>query len=377
MIGMFSNRMKNLESSGIRKIFELASTMKDPIDLSLGRVDFDVPDEAKAAAVRAIQEGKNSYSVTAGIPELKAAISNALSSEGVKTDAQLVTSGASGGLLLSLLTLADESTEVLIPDPYFVTYGHLVRLTGATPRWIDTYPDFRLTPQRLKESLKESLEKSGPAPKSRILLFNSPVNPTGVAYTAREIKELAQTARQFELQVISDEVYDLFSYDYPHETWLKYDPQALLIRAFSKKWGMAGWRLGFAAGPKDIIDQMTMLQQFTFVCGHVPSQWAAIEALKIDMQEQLSQYRKKRDFVYEGLKQAFKLKKPEGAFYAFPEAPRGDAEVFLQKCLKEEILIVPGKSFSRKNTHFRISFAVSDETLKRGIDGLVRIAKMF
>ena len=368
---MFAKRMKYLESSGIRKMFEMAQKMKNPIDFSLGQPDFDVPEPVKKAAIDAIQTGRNRYSVTAGFPELREAIMDALSQEGVRPEAVMSVAGASGGLVLAFLALADECAEVLLTDPCFVTYGHLVRLTGAKLKWIDTYPDFRLTPKHLESAVEGGDSKI----KQRILLFNSPVNPTGVAYTVSEIKALAETSRRLGLQVISDEVYDRFCYDFPHECWLKHDPNAILVRSFGKTWGVPGWRAGYAAGSKEIIDQMTMLQQFTFICVNTPSQWAAIEALKTDVSPLIEAYQRKRDLVYEGLRGVYMMTRPQGAFYAFPEVPGGDAEGFLKKCLEKELLIVPGKFFSSRNTHFRLSFALDDETLKRGIEILVRIAR--
>lgn len=367
---MFAERMKHLESSGIRKMFELASHMKNPIDFSLGQPDFDAPDPVKKAAIDAIQSGRNRYSTTGGFPEFRNAIMADLSREGISVETVMGTAGASGGLLLALLALADDQVEVLATDPCFVTYGHLVRLAGAEIKWIDTYPDFRLTPRRLEQAVRQT----GKGQKRRVLLFNSPVNPTGVAYTADEVKALAGAAKQLGLQVVADEVYDRFCYDFPHESWLKHDPGAVLVRTFGKTWGVPGWRVGYAAGPKAIVDQMITLQQFTFVCVNTPSQWASIEALKTEVTPYINAYRRKRDIVTEGLNGVYRLTKLQGAFYAFPEIP-GDPDRFLQKCVEKELLIVPGKSFSRKNTHFRLSYALDDKTLERGVDLLREVAK--
>lgn len=363
---MHAKRMEQLESSGIRRIFELGQKMKNPIDLSLGQAHFDAPKQVKDAAAGAIQAGKNRYTVTAGIPELRDIIARELSNEGVSPESILVTCGAEGGLLLSMLALADDSVEVLVTDPCFATYDHVIKLAGSRVRPIDTYPDFRLTPKRLEAACTE---------KSKILLFNSPVNPTGIAYTPDEIRELAHAAKRLGLQVISDEVYDRFCYDYPHECFAKHDSSAVIIRAFSKTWGVAGWRIGFAFGPKEIIGNMTMLQQFTFICAPAPFQWAAARAIDTDVGPYIDEYRRKRDFVYESLGRVFELKRPEGAFYAYCKSPNGDTESFMKKCIENEILVVPGSAFSARNTHFRVSFATDDETLKRGIELLIRLAK--
>ena len=363
---MLAERMKQLGGSEIRAMFEAAARMKNPINLSLGQPDFDVPQFIKDSAISAIQSGKNGYSVTTGIPELRSAIKNTLAEEGVRAEAEMAVAGASGGLLLALMATADVGSEVIAADPYFVAYGNLIRFVGANPVWIDTYPTFKITPKQLEAAV---------TPKSKVFLFNSPGNPTGIAYTPDEIKALANTAKRLGLTVISDEVYDKFCYDFPHECWLKHDPNAILVRTFGKTWGMPGWRAGYAAGPKVILDAMATLQQFTFVCLHTPTQWACVDAFKHDHSEMIATYKKKRDFVYEGLKQAFNVQKPTGTFYIFPEAPNGDCERFIAACMENEILVVPGKAFSRKNTHFRVSYATSDEILKRGVDKLVSIAR--
>ncbi len=361
---MQARRMEKLECSGIRRFFELASKMKNPINLSIGQAHFEVPKPVADAAKAAIDEGLNGYTTTIGIDELQDAIRKSLKAEGIEPESILVTSGAEGGLMTSMLALADENCEVLLTDPCFATYGHLVKLADSNIRRINTYPDFRLTPERLKSACTD---------KSKILLFNSPVNPTGVAYNDDEIAALAKTAKELGLQVISDEVYDKFCYDHEHTTFAKHDPGAVTIRAFSKMWGAAGWRIGYSFGPKDILDNMTMLQQFTFICAPRPFQHAAARAFDTDISHLIEEYRIKRDMVYDGMSQAFELNRPEGSFYAFCKPKNIDNESFIRRCIENEILVVPGSAFGEKNTHFRVSFATDDETLKRGIDLLVKL----
>ncbi len=347
-------------------MFELAASMKNPINLSLGQADFDVPENVKRSAIEAIQRGKNRYSITAGEPDFQSATKNFLHRQGLEVESVMGIAGASGGLVLSLFAFADSRCEVLIADPYFVCYTALIQITGATPKLIDTYPEFKLTPEKLKASASA---------KSRVLIFNSPSNPTGVAYTEKEISELAACAKSLGLQVISDEVYDSFSYDFPHVSWLKYDKDAVLIRSFSKTGGMPGWRAGYAAGPAAIIEKLKVLQQFTFVCTNTPSQWAAIEAFNTDISPHIQAYKKKRDLVCSVLSGSFNFVKPSGAFYIFPEIPGGDSEYFVKRCIERELLIVPGKAFSQRDSHFRISYATDDTTLQRGLEILVDIAR--
>ncbi len=157
---------------------------------------------------------------------------------------------------LNAMTTVNPGDKVLTTDPGFVAYEHLIRLAGGEPELINIYPDFKLTPERLQDTY---------SPECKVLIFNTPGNPTGVTYTAEETKKLAQKAKELGLLVISDEVYDQFVYDQPHHSYSREDEGSILIRAFSKSWGMPGWRAGYAAGPKVIIDKMITLQQFTFV----------------------------------------------------------------------------------------------------------------
>ncbi|MCM2278712.1 MAG: pyridoxal phosphate-dependent aminotransferase [Oligoflexia bacterium] len=366
----FADRMQHIESSGIRRLFELGSQLSDPIDLSLGQPDFEPPVEVQEWAIAAIREGRNRYSPTAGIPELRAALANKLHGEGIATaESVMVTAGASGGLLLALMALADANTDVYVPDPYFVAYPQLIRLAGARMIPIDTYPDFHLTPERLARAVAKADPK-----RRRLLIFNSPNNPTGVAYEALEIRRLAETARELGFQVISDEVYDVFTYETPHVSWLRTDPTAVLVRAFSKTGGMPGWRIGYAAAPPLVLEQMLKLQQFTFVCVNTVAQWACLKLLETDLTDRICDYRARRDFLRDQLSPRFGLIPPSGTFFAFPSCP-ADPERFLRKCLEKQLLVVPGNVFSARNTNFRISFSAKPGPLGRGIGILNQIAE--
>jgi len=376
----FAKRMEKLEASGIRKLFEMGLKMRNPIDLSLGQPDFDVPDTVKQAAIGAILAGKNRYTPTAGLPELRTALARKLQAEGIATAEQnLVTSGASGGLLLALMTLADSSSDVYMADPYFITYPQLIRLTEAEAVPVSTYPDFHLTPERLERAVHERetrLLTSGQSPDRRkILIFNYPNNPTGATYTEEQLKALAQKSRELGFQVISDEVYDIFSYDYPHVSWLKFDPEAILVRAFSKTGGMPGWRVGYSCAPEPILKQLLKMQQFSYVCINTPAQWACLKLLETDLSHITKEYRRRRDLLMEKTRGFFEIPKPEGAFYAFVRYPIADGDRFIQKCIERELLVVPGGSFSEQNTHFRLSFSVSPAVLDKGLALLTEIAK--
>lgn len=364
---MLAERMKLIDSSGIRKVFDLAAKLKDPINLSIGQPDFDIPDEIKKAGIEAIREGFNRYTVTQGIPELRQAVSEHYEKQyGVKFDDDLITSGVSGGLMLAFIALVQPGDEVLLPDPYFVMYKHLANLFGGRPVFVDTYPDFTLRPEKLEEKV---------TPRTKLMVINSPQNPTGRAYTTGELKQIAEFARRHNLLVISDEIYDRFIYDQPFETFAKYHDKTLLLNGLSKSSAMTGWRIGWAAGPKEVIESMKTLQQYSFVCAPSFAQKAALMAMDYDIGEHITAYRAKRDLIYDGLKDHFEVEKPGGAFYIFPKAPGGDGVKFVEKAIANNVLIIPGNVFSEKNTHFRLSFAAPDETIHRGIEVLQKLAK--
>lgn len=358
--------MGKIDASGIRKVFDLAREMTDPVNLSIGQPHFDVPDEVKAAAIEAINSGVNRYTVTQGISELRDGIMARVFPNGPPHGEKiLITSGVSGGLLLAFLVLVDPGDEVLIPDPYFVMYKHLINLCDGKPVFVDTYPDFHMTAERIERHL---------TPKSKILLANSPANPSGAVWTERERDEIIELARARRLLLISDEIYSAYSYDSPMPSAAGRYENLLLLSGFSKSHAMTGWRLGYAIGPEEVIGEMTKLQQYSFVCAPSFAQVAAAKTLDMDTSDQITEYRRKRDRIWTGLKDRYELQKPSGAFYAFPKVPRGTGQEFVAEAVKRNLLIIPGSVFSERDTHFRIAYAASDETLERGIEILNSMA---
>jgi len=371
-----AERMKQLDASGIRKVFDLAAKMDDPINLSIGQPDFDVPEPVKDRAIRAIRAGRNKYTQTQGAEALLSAIAESCREEFGWHDpyrgavlgerGYLVTSGVSGALVLAMLTLIDPGDEVVFADPYFVMYSHLVHLAGGVPAPVDTYPDFRPDVGKIAAAVTD---------RTRMLIINSPANPTGIVYTDRELDEIAALAARHDLLVISDEIYNAFCYDQPFASMAGRYDNTLLMRGFSKSYAMTGWRVGWCTGPKAIIEKMAMLQQYSFVCAPSMAQVAAVTALKTDMSAEVAAYKKKRDMVFEALGEAFGLIKPAGAFYAFVPAPGADATAFVTRAIENNVLIIPGEVFSTRDTHFRISYATSDEKLARGLEILVTLAR--
>ena len=362
-----AQRAAATEASGIRRIFDLAASLKNPINLSIGQPDFDVPEPLKERAAAAIREGKNAYTQTQGGPELRSRLlAGPLRGYGEKE--MLVTGAVSGGLLLSYMALLDPGDEIILPDPYFVMYKQLALMFDARPAFYDCYPDWRLDADRL-----ESLV----SPRTRAIVIGSPANPTGAVHSRSELEAAADLARRRGLIVISDEIYDSYGYDGSAARMRDLcRERTIALGGFSKSHAMTGWRVGWAAGPEPLIQAMTKFQQFSFVCAPSPLQAGAAAAVDFDMSATISQYRRKRDLVYQGLAEAgYEVRKPGGAFYIFPKAPWGTGSEFVEECLRHNLLVIPGGCFSERDTHFRISYAAGDETIRQGLEVLGKLAK--
>jgi aspartate/methionine/tyrosine aminotransferase len=363
-----ADRMKSVEVSGIRKVFELAAHLKDPVNLSIGQPHFPVPAPIQEAAKKAIDDNKSGYTVTQGIPELRAKIlATVRKNYPSQADRELVvTSGTSGGLVLALSCVLNPGDEVIIFDPYFVMYPHFITMAGGKCVTIDTYPDFRIDVKKVKAAI---------TPKTKAIIVNSPANPTGVVHDRAVLRELALLAREHKILLLSDEVYRAFCYDAPFASPLEFNDDALVLDGFSKAYGMTGWRLGFAHGPRRLIEEMTKLQQFTYVCAPSMVQHAGIAAWECDISGIVTDYKKKRDRLVAALKGPYELNNPGGAFYLFPKAPHGTGGDFVAEAIRNNLLVIPGAVFSKRDTHFRLSYAASDEMLDRGIEILLRLAR--
>ncbi|MCO6456562.1 MAG: aminotransferase class I/II-fold pyridoxal phosphate-dependent enzyme [Pirellulaceae bacterium] len=362
-----ADRTRSFDSSGIRRVFDLASKMRDPINLSIGQPDFDVPDEIRQACIAAIESGKNGYALTQGMPVLRDKLQQQVDAEYGHADRKVfVSSGTSGGLVLAMLSLVNPGDEVIVFDPYFVMYDSLVKLVGGRTVLVDTYPDFRVHLDRVAESITE---------RTKMIIVNSPANPTGVVLSDAELRGLARLAAERNVVLVSDEIYRSFCYDEPFVSPARYNDQTLVIDGFSKSHAMTGWRLGFVHGPAAVIDTMLKLQQYTFVCAPQPAQWAGAVAMDVGVERYVDQYRRKRDLLLEGIGDLYEIVKPGGAFYVFPRAPRGTGGEFVQRAIEHNLLIIPGGIFSRRDTHFRISYAADDRVIERGIEVLRTLAR--
>lgn len=362
-----ADRMHRIDASGIRKVFDLAAKMKDPINLSIGQPHFDTPEVIKQALFKAVNEGRNAYSQTQGIAPLREALQKQVQEELGHADREVfICSGTSGGLMLALTALVNPGDEVIAFDPYFVMYKHLTTLAGGKTVFIDTYPDFRIDVDKVRAAITD---------RTKVILFNSPSNPTGVVATDEEMRAIAELAREKDIALISDEIYRSFCYDAPFVSPAKWNPDTIVIDGFSKSHSMTGWRLGFVHGPQHVMQQMIKLQQFTFVCAPHPVQWAGLSALDYDITPFVDEYRQKRDFMVKELGGLYEIAPAGGAFYLYCKAPYGSGSDFVKKAIENNLLIIPGNVFSARDTHFRISYAQPDAMLERGVEVLKRLAK--
>jgi aspartate aminotransferase/aminotransferase len=365
-----ADRCNQVDASGIRRVFDLAKSLKDPINLSIGQPDFDVPQAVKDAAIKAIQSGENKYTPTQGIAELRKQLQNEefiRSKRHYSDDELIVTSGVSGGLFLALLATVQAGDEVIIPDPYFVMYKHLVKLFGGTPVYLYTYvSDFGIDPAALKAAI---------TPRTKLLLLNSPANPTGRVLAMDELKAIAAVCSEYKLPIISDEIYSAFAYE-PARSIAEIYEDTLVLGGYSKSYAMTGWRLGWAAGPKTLSQAMAKIQQYSFVCSPSITQFASLACPKVDLTQPIANYRAKRDLMVDLLTPTFDLAPAQGAFYlwAKPPAPwTGDN--FAEAAIKAGILIIPGSVFSEQSSHFRMCYTVPNEVMRKGCEQLVALAQ--
>ncbi|MBP1735139.1 MAG: putative N-acetyl-LL-diaminopimelate aminotransferase [Deltaproteobacteria bacterium] len=316
-----SGRVRNVRPSGVRKIFDLAAKVKNPINLSIGEPDFDIPDAIKEEGIKWIRAGFNKYTPSGGIPDLREKIFHYLKGKGIICDDVIVTAGATGGLLLSFLVTLDPGDEVITN-------------------------------------------------KTKAILINSPNNPTGAVYSRQELEMVARVAREKNLLIFSDDIYDRFIFEESlQNNYLgQLYENTLTIGGFSKTWAMTGWRLGFVAGPKEIIQSMITNQQYVFSSVNSVAQKAGLFALDYNTDSLIAAYKKKRDLIYDGLKDKYEVVKPKGAYYIFPRVPGDDGDAFVEKTLEKNLFVIPGSVFSRRKSHVRISFASSEENVLKGIE---------
>ncbi len=365
---MFSSRARELEISGIRRMFEAAPP--GTINLGLGEPDFSPPAAVQEALFDAVRKGYNKYGPSAGILPLRDALAQRYRRWDGRTarESVVITQGGTEALAACALTLYEVGDEVLVPNPGFVLYAPHARMAGAVPV---PYP---LDEAKGYQPDLDALE-SRITSRTRALVVNSPSNPTGTVYSPRVVDRLVDLARDHDLTILSDEVYDEILYvPQGHRSfWGRYD-RVVVVNSFSKLFAMTGWRLGYLVAPPAVAQQVNKVHYHLVACPSTPVQMAALAGLSApprETTEMVREFRARRDLFLRGLKQVRGLRcvTPEGAFYAFPRidwvlSPLEAAQALLQRGL----LCTPGDSFgSLGEGHLRMSFATSQEHLRRAL----------
>ncbi len=370
-----AKRVEQLAPSGIRAFFDLVLGMKDVISLGVGEPDFVTPWHIREKAICSLEKGYTSYTSNKGMPELRRQINDFLGSRyGLSYDPEeeiLVTVGVSEGLDLAMRAILDPGDQVLVPEPAYVSYGPVVELAGGQVVLMKTTIEngFKLTPKLIEDNYTGGV---------KALMINYPANPTGTSYSRQELEAIARVACKHDLLVVSDEVYDELTYDFDHTPLASLKgmrERVIYLNGFSKAYAMTGFRLGWVAGPAEIIAGMTKIHQYTMLCASITAQIAAIEALQTglkDVQEMKREYHRRRNFMVKALNEiGLSCHMPQGAFYVFPSIKNtGQKSLDFAKDLlqKKKVALVPGVAFGKSCEGFiRISYASSYDNLKEAV----------
>ena len=367
-----SDKVVEMKPSGIRKFFDVANERKDVISLGVGEPDFETPWHIRDEGIYSLEKGRTFYTSNSGLMELRKEISKYLERRvHVQYDPGteiLITVGGSEAIDIGLRAMINPGDEVLIPQPSYVSYEPCAILAGAKPVIIElkNENEFRLTPEELLAAI---------TPKTKILVLPFPNNPTGAIMTGEDLEKIAKIVIEKDLFVMSDEIYSELSYLGDHVSIASFpgmQERTILINGFSKAYAMTGWRLGYACGPKAIIQQMMKIHQFAIMCAPTTSQYAAIDALKNgdeDVAMMRESYNQRRNYLMHTFREMnLPCFEPFGAFYVFPCIKEFgiSSDDFAFRLLEEENLaVVPGTAFGDSGEGFlRISYAYSLEKLK-------------
>lgn len=378
-----SKVVTQIQPSGIRKFFDIASEMTDAISLGVGEPDFDTPWHIREEGIYSLEKGRTFYTSNSGLGELKLAISEYLKRKNGlhynSEDEVLVTVGGSEAIDVALRAMIDPGDEVIIPQPSYVSYLPCVQLAGGKPVIIELVAEdqFKLTKEKLENAITE---------KTKIIILPFPNNPTGAIMNYEDLAEIVDIIIEKDLFVLTDEIYSELTYGKQHVTIAQFPgmkERTILINGFSKSYAMTGWRLGYTVGPSIIIKEMTKIHQYAIMCAPTTSQYAAIAALKNgddDVAMMREAYNQRRRYLLHVLRDmGLECFEPEGAFYVFPciKSLGMTSEEFATLLLKEEkVAVVPGTAFGDCGEGFlRISYAYSIENLKIALERIARFVK--
>ena len=378
-----SKMVMQLQPSGIRKFFDLASQMEGVISLGVGEPDFITPWNVCEASVNALENGYTGYTSNAGLLELREEISaylkNRFQLSYHPNNEMLITVGASQAIDVALRTILDPGDEVIVVEPCFVAYAAAVSLAGGVPVSAATSAEneFKLLPENLENKITE---------KTKALILCFPNNPTGATMVENDLAAIAEIVKKHDLLVLTDEIYAELNYDEEHVSIAAFEgmkERTIYISGFSKAFAMTGWRLGYAAGPQDLIEAMLKIHQYTVMCAPTMAQHGALEALRNgmdDVAEMVKSYRQRRNFLVQSFQEiGLDCHMPGGAFYVFPSIKRTGltSEQFAEQLLhQEKVAVVPGHVFGQGGEgHIRCSYASSLTELQEAIHRIARFLK--
>ena len=378
-----SDKMMDIKPSGIRKFFDLVQEMPDAISLGVGEPDFDTPWHIREEGIFSLERGRTFYTSNAGLLELREAISRYLQrKQKLEYDPRhevLVTVGGSEGIDLALRAMLNPGDEVILPEPCYVSYLPCIKLADGVPVTIDLQEknEFKLTSEELLNAITD---------KTKILILSYPNNPTGAIMTRSDLEPLVKIIKEKDLFVISDEIYSELTYQMDHCSIASFPgmrERTIVINGFSKSFAMTGWRLGFAVGPENILQQMTKIHQFAIMAAPTTSQYAAVEAMDNgdeDVELMRKSYNQRRRFLLNEFKEmGLKCFEPRGAFYMFPCIKEFGltSEEFANRVLQEEkVAVIPGTAFGDSGEGFlRVSYAYSIEELKEALGRMKRFVE--
>jgi aspartate aminotransferase len=371
---MFPKRVASLQFSGIRKLFESAPA--GAINLGLGEPDIQPPKEMIEAFKDALDRGMNKYGPSAGIMELRKAIAENLKSYRKDVDAEniIVTAGATEGMRIACETILGEGDEALIPNPGFIIYGPDVALAGgkAIDYSLKLENGFCPDPDEIQSLI---------TPRTKAIIVNSPSNPTGAVYSGEVVKAICDIAADHDLYILSDEVYHNFVYEGTHTSFARYYDDTIIVNSFSKSLATTGWRIGYVATSKEIVEHLAKVQYYTLACPPTATQYAILEGMKIRKRfraEMLTEFRARRDLAIAKLSEipSFETPPVQGAFYVFPRySQKIPSEDFAIALLKAGVICAPGSAFgSLGEGHLRFSYANSRENIAAALDIVREVA---
>ncbi len=378
-----ADKVVEIKPSGIRKFFDIVSEMKDAISLGVGEPDFDTPWHIRDEGIYSLEKGRTFYTSNAGLKELKMEICNYMKrKQNIEYDFKnevIVTVGGSEAIDIALRAMLNPGEEVIIPQPCYVSYEPCTVLAGGVPVIIDLKAEneFRLTAEELEAAITD---------KTKCLILAFPNNPTGAIMTKEDLEKIAKVIIEKDIIVISDEIYAELTYDREHVSIASLPgmrERTILINGFSKAYAMTGWRLGYACGPANIIEQMTKIHQFAIMCAPTTSQYAAVEALKNgdeDVREMREAYNQRRRYLVNAFREmGLECFEPFGAFYVFPCIKEFGmtSDEFATRFLEEEkVAAVPGTAFGDSGEgYLRISYAYSLDNLKIAMERFKRFVE--